>query len=404
MKISPDEIKEFIVKHYQYFGVGILFIILVVVLLIFSNGKKDDVTQVNPVETVSGSTSSSAIPVPETELQVDAYADVNQLVTDYFNAMSSGDVDKLTAICSELDDMEKIRIKKKAEYTEGYQNFTCYTKPGPVPDSYIVFAYYEMKFKDIDTLAPGLTSLYICKNDAGSLYIYDGELEESVNSYIRSIASQDDVVELLNKVDTKYSEAAAADEKLKAFMEELPAILDTAVSTELAAMQAAADAAAVSANEPQVEETAPVVAEIVIATDSVNIRKSASEEGDKVGKAAKGDSFTRLETMDNGWSKISFDGAEAYIKTEFLSAAGGTETEATEEPEQEADTQEVDANSDQVTIKETVNIRGSASETGEKLGVAYKGEKFDLIMKQADGWCKIKYQDKTAYVKSEYVE
>jgi uncharacterized protein YgiM (DUF1202 family) len=57
-----------------------------------------------------------------------------------------------------------------------------------------------------------------------------------------------------------------------------------------------------------------------------------------------------------------------------------------------------------VTVKDNVRIRASASENGEKLGTAYVGDKLDLIMKQADGWTKIKYNGQTAYVKSEYVE
>ena len=69
MKITADEMKEFIIKHYQYFGVGVLFICLVVVLLIFSSGKKNDDT-IEAVDTVSQvSANGSEIPVPETELE-----------------------------------------------------------------------------------------------------------------------------------------------------------------------------------------------------------------------------------------------------------------------------------------------------------------------------------------------
>ena len=57
-----------------------------------------------------------------------------------------------------------------------------------------------------------------------------------------------------------------------------------------------------------------------------------------------------------------------------------------------------------MTAKTTVNIRKSASETSERLGTIYMGEKLDLVMNQADGWCKVKYQGQTAYVKSEFVE
>ena len=57
-----------------------------------------------------------------------------------------------------------------------------------------------------------------------------------------------------------------------------------------------------------------------------------------------------------------------------------------------------------VTIRETVNVRKSSSETSDKIGVAYQGEHYDLIMEQADGWCKISFNGQTGYVKTEYVE
>lgn len=57
-----------------------------------------------------------------------------------------------------------------------------------------------------------------------------------------------------------------------------------------------------------------------------------------------------------------------------------------------------------VTAKTTVNVRASANENGERLGVIYQGDKLELIMQQADGWCKVKYNGQTGYVKTEFVE
>lgn len=52
--------------------------------------------------------------------------------------------------------------------------------------------------------------------------------------------------------------------------------------------------------------------------DNVNIRADASTDADILGKAKSGDVFPRYDNMDNGWSKIDYNGTEAYIKTEFL--------------------------------------------------------------------------------------
>ncbi len=59
--------------------------------------------------------------------------------------------------------------------------------------------------------------------------------------------------------------------------------------------------------------------------------------------------------------------------------------------------------SGKVTVKENVNIRETPSETGNKLGVAFRGEQFDFV-ELTDGWAKIKYDGKDAYVKADFVE
>ena len=56
----------------------------------------------------------------------------------------------------------------------------------------------------------------------------------------------------------------------------------------------------------------------VRATDTVNVRSSDSEVADKIGKAQQGDILTRTEEKNNGWSKVIYEGKEAYIKSDYL--------------------------------------------------------------------------------------
>ena len=165
------------------------------------------------------------------------------------------------------------------------------------------------------------------------------------------------------------------------------------------------------------EETPAEVVTKVKSTDVVNIRTSDSETADKLGKAAVGDEFELLEEKGNGWSKVKYDGGEAFIKSDYLEpsetvAASDVEQDGDDEEdeEDEQEEQQADNSSDSqttsgtVTVKENVRIRKGASENSDKLGTAYAGEKLEVIMKQADGWTKIKYNGQTAYVKSDYVE
>ena len=150
--------------------------------------------------------------------------------------------------------------------------------------------------------------------------------------------------------------------------------------------------------EGEENEQQEAVLQKVRATTVVNIRSSDNEAADKKGQAQTGQEFILLEQQGNGWSKVKLTDGEGYIKSEYLQAVSDTDAEST--PSEASSNSEAKT----VTVIENVNVRKSASENAERLGLVYMGEKLELIMKQADGWTKVKYKGQTAYVKSEYVK
>ena len=112
-----------------------------------------------------------------------------------------------------------------------------------------------------------------------------------------------------------------------------------------------------------------------------------TETADKINKLPANTKVEVLEQKVNGWSRILYDNAEGFIKSEYLSiveSAKGVETIGT------------------VTATANVNVRAAASETAEKLGVAVGGETLDLIALEGD-WCKVVYNGQIGYVKAEFV-
>ena len=159
--------------------------------------------------------------------------------------------------------------------------------------------------------------------------------------------------------------------------------------------------------EETAEET--TVTKKVRTTDVVNVRSSDSETADKLGKTEIGEEFTLLEEKGNGWSKIEYEGKEAFIKSDYLEVVSEetVENDDSDDADNSADTSADATNSPTegtATVTTTVNVRKSASETAERLGVCYQGDQLEIIMKQADGWTKVKYKSKTGYVKSEFLE
>lgn len=86
-----------------------------------------------------------------------------------------------------------------------------------------------------------------------------------------------------------------------------------------------AETTPVSQEETSVpEETGPKFTEVnetVYATTSVNVRSSYSADSDKVGSLSAGASVTRTGVGNNGWSRIIYNGNEAYVSSDYLTTS-----------------------------------------------------------------------------------
>lgn len=427
LKDKIENIKEWISEHTKIVMPVVLLICVLITAFVAVNANKKAAREVEAQATevaaeTAGVDGTEAI--PQLELEENAYPVVNTLMNDYYAALADGDIEAVVSMNAFVDDTEKIRIQEMSKYIDSYPEMDVYTKKGPVENSYLAYVYSKVKFTEYDELVPGMKAYYVCTDESGNCYINEGEDNTVVTNYIRDISLQDDVVDLNNRVAVEYNDLLESDEELTAFLADLSQRIDVSVGETLAKVEAEAAAAdspeeetveEESADTEETEESQPEetqqtnTVKTVRATDVVNVRSSDSETADKVGKAQIGDEFTLLEERGNGWSKITFEGQDAFIKSEFLEAVSVEESEdaSTEEEEEEVNStpsQTASSTGDTVTVLENVNVRKSASETGEKLGLAYVGEKLELIMKQADGWTKVKYNGQTGYVKSDYVE
>ena len=427
LKAKFDALKGWFIKYSKIVLPVILVLCVGLTIVIAINANKRKIEQEeSAVSNDEGTDVDSAREEsPLVPLEKDTVPGINEFFEDYYKAVVDGDTETMGNLLYYLDATEKLRAAETSKYTES-SSIEVYTKAGPSEGTYIAFVYVEFKFFDYDKPLPGLNTFYVCTKEDGSFYINeDCELSESERRYIREVQLQDDVIDLNNMATAAYNDMVVADSTLADFLVELTDEIEKNVGETLARAEGTEQVE--NGTEGTEEETEggetpddsgasseTVVAEVKT-TDVVNIRTSDSETADKLGKAAVGDTFKLLEERGNGWSKIEYNGEEAFIKSDYLEpsktevrdVASAEETEGETSPEEPADDNETAATattSGTVTVKENVRIRSAASETSEKIATAYMGEKLDVIMKQADGWTKIKYKGKTAYVKSEYVE
>lgn len=420
LKAKFETFKNWLVRYSKIVLPVILVVCVALTIVIAIQANKRKVEQEETVVAPEENTGEeeAMLEVPEVPLEKDAVPEINELFTVYHKAMVEGDTATMEKLVYYMDATEILRAAETSKYIESYPPLEIYTKAGPKEGTYIAYVYGEIKFYDYDKPVPGMRVYYVCTNEDGELYINeDGEESDNELHYMREIQLQEDVIDLNNKAAEAYNKMMVDDPKLADFLLELKAEIEKNVGEALARAEQSEEPEE-GAQEETSEETAeeePVeVVTKVKTTDVVNIRTSDSETADKLGKAAVGDEFELLEEKGNGWSKVKYDGGEAYIKSDFLEPSETMTASATEqngdEEEEPQEQQTEDDNSDSaevtgtVTVKENVRIRSGASENAEKITTAYKGDKLDVIMKQADGWTKIKYNGKTAYVKSDYVE
>lgn len=425
LKAKFDALKGWLVRYSKIVLPVILVICVGLTIVIAINANKRKIEQEESAVAQEDGAGADASPeeIPLVPLEKDTVPGINEFFDGYYKAVVDGDTETMGNLVYYLDATEKLRAAETSKYTES-SSIEVYTKTGPTEGTYLAFVYAELKFFDYDKPLPGLNTFYVCTKEDGSYYINeDCELSDSERRYIREVQLQDDVIDLNNKATAAYNDMVVADSTLADFLVELTDEIEKNVGETLARAEGTAQAesgegdAEEEAEEETPDETDSASSETIVTevktTDVVNIRTSDSETADKLGKAAVGDTFKLLEERGNGWSKVEYNGEDAFIKSDYLEpsktevrdVASTEETEGeTTEPANNDETAASAETSGTVTVKENVRIRSGASETSEKLATAYAGEKLEVIMKQADGWTKIKYKGKTAYVKSDYVE
>lgn len=335
---KQDKWKEILKRDKVYFAIIAVLLIIIVVQAMRPFGaepQEADPSQVSTEENVSGTSDTqeeeTAEPEPENNLEENSHASIDRLVEKYCEYIANGDVESLEGIVDVLTDEEKEKIQNRAAFIEAFENVTCYTKNGPIEDSYIVFVCYDMKLINIETLAPDIICLYVGPKGADGhegRRIHYGDIDESMQEYVAELEEDPEVQALYDDVSTRYQEAQEKDETLAEFIQKIsgqvteePEEATTETAEESSETEEASSEEGENQEEEASEETegeATVQNRETRVTESVNVRSEASTDSERLALAYQGDAITQIESYDNGWSKVEYKGQTGYVKTEFL--------------------------------------------------------------------------------------
>ena len=340
--VSADHIKGIAINAAKILLPVAACAIVIAVIISYAGAQKAQVVDNTVDNGESGLAVAGVAALNEEPLAENAYVNINDMMNAFYSALASGDMDTVRAVKDYNSDKEIIAYEKKSEFIEQYDNIKCYTKPGIEENSYFVYVTYDVKIQNIDTKAPGLSAFYVYTSDNGSLMI-DGDTEENIKAAFKLVTNQDDVVDLYNKINVDYKEAIASDEALGQFMDDLPQVLKESVGVELAKLETQDE----TANTPSTETQAA---------------EPASSEPEPTQPAQE---------------------------------------ETPSEPEQPLENKTVHQI---VRTTDTVNVRSSDSEEADKIGKAQAGTELTRIEERINGWSKVIFEDKEAYIKSDYLE
>ena len=432
---------ELVKKYKRYIAAGVLFAAMVVVLV------KCTGPQSTPTEPVQDEQTDQADLTEE--FQVDAVPEINTLIADYYKAYQDGDVDALETLAQPISDTEKSYIKLFSEYVDSYDNLRCYTKSGLGEGEYVVSVYLEMKFKGVETAAPGLDFFYVRTDETGKPYIdnaysqfnqsnMENSTQADVQALINEFEQADDVVALQQEVQQKYDQAISSDEQLAAMANEtIPNAItawvqsltqadadnqdqpaddaaqqpdDTKDNTDQADDQTdnntddttdnADNSDADTTDEP--EQSSDGKAKTAYALDGINLRKGPGTDTKVVTQIALGDKLKIYpDTKENGWVKASYKKKKGYVKLEYVttdkSDIKGTTTTENEPAKALPEGKEI-------TLSDSVNVRVSMSETADRVGLAFQGDTVKVIQSYAEGWTKVEWNGQTGYIKTELIK
>ena len=279
----------------------LLLVVLIVsgIRAIIKKGKGNSETPSQPTEVVNRDVEEEEQTEAEIPLELNAFNEINSLMQSYFHARTDANVTLLSGLVDNPSGISLQSLENRKQYVESYNNLNCYTHPGLYNDDKIVITSFQLRFRNINTSAPGLEYYYVVRNSEGNYVITTSQSDE-VKAYIDKVQQGSEVQALISDTYTKLEEAENADPQLK----ELVELLRGKTSTDTGSTDSG------SAAPQGVTKTA---------NDSVRVRSSTdtSNTDNVLGVLNSGDTITVTGT-EGDWSIVEYDGKTGYVKSEFL--------------------------------------------------------------------------------------
>ncbi len=185
-----------------------------------TSGEAESETEAAPSVSKTDAGFYADIDISQYPLKQDEVPELTAMVRTYCQAKEDGDPVLLASLygISDMTDEEITASEERMELVRAsikrYENISCYSVEGPEPDTYVIFPYFELQYREAECLMPQLTWAYVKKNDEGR-YIMVNDLTPAEEAYVSRVAQKEDVAALRAQVSQAMEEAIEADATLK---------------------------------------------------------------------------------------------------------------------------------------------------------------------------------------------
>lgn len=166
----------------------------------------------------------TAKPTPDPDepnpLRLEIYPDVHDVIQQYFDAKTTGDIATLKTLVTDPVYISAETITAQSEYIKGYSDIKCYTKRGGGDIDLVVYCTFNTTITTIETPIASLESFYITYQD-GKPMIFSGIFNEDTSNLLIRLDSDEDVIELKESVSEEIDRALDSDPALKDFWDKL---------------------------------------------------------------------------------------------------------------------------------------------------------------------------------------
>lgn len=226
---------------------------------------------------------------PENPLVRSENAEVNELISNYYQALGARDVDTLKTLVDRLDPTEENAIRNST-LLAGYSDVETYIKNGMEEGSYVVIACFGHQYTGFDTVLPGVGCLYVETQEDGALRILSEPTEEQ-EAYIDACVQAEDTQQLVAEKRTAYDELLAQNPELNAYLTELGIQSSAAMDAEVGSK--------------------------ITTKSNCNVRAAASADSEKLGELVAGQEVTKTGS-EGDWIQIEFEGGTGYVRGDLF--------------------------------------------------------------------------------------